>query len=116
MIAEQAEQEHALDVGVTSAEMDAAETWAAGLGVEWAVEPSCADDGRISLSVLSPHRWEETQDAEAYSFIVSRTAEGVALVETRSFDELGIFSTVADALSLTRGIAEAGSEAPLKPV
>jgi hypothetical protein len=105
---ERAEQEHALEVGMTGAELDAAEAWAAGLGAGWSVEPNCADDGRISLGVFSPHRWDESQDVETYSFIVSRSSEGVALLETRSFSELGVFASVATALNRARDVATAG--------
>jgi hypothetical protein len=96
---EEVEEAFAQEAGMTGAEQDAAAVWAAGQGNGWGVETFHADDGRTALGVFSPHRWDETFDAEQYAFIVTRSAEGVALLETRSFAELGIFASVGAALA-----------------
>jgi hypothetical protein len=104
---EEVEEAFAQGVGITGAEQDAAAVWAAGQGNGWGVETFHADDGRSALGIFSPHRWDETSDAEQYAFIVTRSAEGVALLETRSFTDLKVFADVEAALGHAAVVATA---------
>ena len=82
-----------------------AAAWCAARGPAWGAETILADDGTLALGLTTP------ASGDALAYLLRRTADGVALIEGRTGDCIGVFAALGHALSAVAEAAEAQNAA-----